>query len=134
MIYFEGKENWVIWGARLKRLREGHQMSRAVLARMMNTSETRLARLENGKPVRDAHTLSKFYEQTVNNQILVEELEETRILLKEIMGKISSMELYVEKTINQTQSTADISNLIPTKSIHKSGKSKKTRLQQRNII
>jgi transcriptional regulator with XRE-family HTH domain len=69
------KVQWIKEGDRLKKLREDHQISRAELARLMHTSATRLARLEKGDGVRDAHTLSHFYEHIIKQQDLVEEFE-----------------------------------------------------------
>lgn len=61
----EREDQWINEGARLKQLREEHKMSRAELARLMNTSATRLARLENGEGVRDARILSSLYEYAI---------------------------------------------------------------------
>ncbi|MFY0744013.1 helix-turn-helix transcriptional regulator [Solibacillus silvestris] len=69
------KEKWIIEGANLKKLREKHQISRTEIARQMKTSESRLARLENGQGVRDAYILVQFYELIIKHQELIEELE-----------------------------------------------------------
>ncbi|GEM_PF-5243499 len=69
------EEKWSIEGASLKKLREEHQMSRAELARQMKTSESRLARLENGQGVRDAQTLVHYYKLIMKHRELVEELK-----------------------------------------------------------
>ncbi|OMC86849.1 hypothetical protein BK128_09265 [Viridibacillus sp. FSL H7-0596] len=71
----EREVEWIIEGTRLKKLREDSQMSRAELARQMNTSDARLARLENGEGVRNSPTLGRFYELIIKHQKLVEELE-----------------------------------------------------------
>lgn len=56
--FINGKEaEWIIEGARLKKLREDHHMSRAELELVMNKSDARLARLGNGDGVRDARIL-----------------------------------------------------------------------------
>lgn len=72
------KELWEMEGKRLKQLREENQMTRKELAILMATSETRLARLEHGKGVRDARTLSAFYEFIFKYKNLVRKFDELK--------------------------------------------------------
>lgn len=120
----EKEDQWIKEGVRLKQLREEHQMSRAELAQLMNTSATRLVRLENGEGVRDARILSQFYEHIIKHQDLVKELE---ALYFEWMV----MEEYVmELSKNLKTSKINKEDLELTKGIQKQRNSEKTRSNQ----
>ena len=136
-----GREaEWIIEGARLKKLREDHQMSRAELARVMNTSD---ARLENGDGVRDANILSHFYEHIIKHQDLVEELEALYTDWNEIMKRYMVMEQYVlndlrekslTRNVKKSKSKGNKVDLNPTTGIRNQQKSLNTRFNSRNII
>ncbi|MEK4627355.1 MAG: helix-turn-helix transcriptional regulator [Solibacillus sp.] len=116
------EEKWRIEGARLKKLREEHQMSRAELARQMKTSESRLARLENGQGVRDAHTLMHYYELIMKHHELVEELE----AWKNVSQKLA-------QDFQISKSSGSVKNEQSKDKIYEQ-KTKNTRLNGRKIV
>lgn len=116
------EEKWRIEGARLKKLREEHQMSRAELARQMKTSESRLARLENGQGVRDAHTLVHYYKLIMKHQVLVKELE----AWKNVSQKL-------EQDLKMAKSSGSVNNEQSKDKINKQN-SKNTRLNASKIL
>ncbi|MEC1524362.1 helix-turn-helix transcriptional regulator [Neobacillus niacini] len=105
----EREAEWINEGARLKKLREDHQMSRAELARLMNTSDTRLARLENGEGVRDAGILSHFYEHIIKHQDLVKELDtlyfEWMLMEEHVINDIK------EKSLKENTKTSKVNKI-----------------------
>ncbi|WP_438297877.1 helix-turn-helix domain-containing protein [Sporosarcina sp. FA15] len=88
----EREATWKSKGAALRKLREDKEISRAEIARQMNISVGRLARLEGGHGVRDANILSKFYELIIKHHELTESVEQNSNIEKRVH--------YQQKTIN----------------------------------
>lgn len=111
------QEKWIVEGGRLRKLREERQMSREELARKMRTSKSRIARLENGESVRDAHTLVHFYELIIKYQELVEIIE------------VRNKKIRHESQYSETKS----SNMVSLKDSDRLQKLKNTRLCDQKI-
>ncbi|WP_153721060.1 helix-turn-helix domain-containing protein [Sporosarcina cascadiensis] len=139
----EREVEWIVEGTRLKKLRESRHMSRAELARRMNISSARLARLENGDCVRDAHILSRFYEHIIEHQDLLEGLGKLYTDLYEMMKHYSIPGHYVLNNVREKVLTKDTKkrsgnvNYVDSDSaggIRSKQKTITTRFNPRNII
>lgn len=139
----EREVEWIVEGARLKKLRESRHISRAELARRMNTSDSRLARLENGDCVRDAHILSHFYEHIIEHQDLLEGLGKLYTDLFEMMKHYSIPGHYVLNNVRENVLTknrkkrsgkANYVDSDSTGGIRSKQKTFTTRFNPRNII
>lgn len=139
----EREVEWIIEGARLKKLRESRHISRAELARRMNTSDARLARLESGDCVRDAHILSHFYERIIEHQDLLEGLGKLYTDLYEMMEHYSIPGHYVLNKVREkalakdTKKRSSYANYVDSDSaggIRSKQKTITTRFNPRNII
>ena len=80
-------------------MREDNGLSRAEIARQMNTSDTRLARLEKGDGVRDAIILSNFYELIIKHQELIESMKKNRNIVNKVDLKLTTGNANQQKTI-----------------------------------
>lgn len=134
----ERESVWRIKGSNLKKLRADHKMNRSELARRMNVSEARLARLENGDGVKDANLLSNFYELIIKHQDLENELEVLYSLYGRIMKKLAytTNREGLESSIGNFQKIKSVENKVDVRLIKGSNqlKSAKTRFNPRNII
>ncbi|MCG7346080.1 helix-turn-helix domain-containing protein [Sporosarcina sp. ACRSL] len=134
----ERETEWRIKGSYLKKLRADHEMSRAELARQMNVSEARLARLENGNGVKDAKLLSNYYELIFKHHDLENELEALYILHGRMMKKYvyTTNSVREESLINNLEQIRSMESKANERLIKGSNQlmSEKTRFNPRNII